>query len=180
MCVNMDTFRANHHSYSYYPILRKDAIKSLVVGIGYQGSRVAGVPHNFDARPFGENILSIVGTHDLHSKSGWLSSIECRSRRTILIAIPRAMVAPVATKIASYRSRYLAFIANSGIKKEKRKREREKEKERGRIRVETITRSNFVRPSASAHRKIVLQRGSFVTTENNEANEFDRVTAARD
>lgn len=49
------------------------------------------------------------------------------------------------------------------------------------MRIEAITRSgNFVRPSASARRKIVLQRGSFVTTENNEADEFDRVTAARD
>ena len=77
-------------------------------------------------------------------------------------------------KITSYRLRYLAFIANSGIKKkEKRKLER--------VRVEAITRSgNFVRPTASARHKIVLQRGSFVTTENNEVDEFDRVTAACD
>lgn len=56
-----------------------------------------------------------------------------------------------------------------------------KKRKRERVRVGTITRSgNFVWPSASARHKIVLQRGSFVTTENNETNEFDRVTAACD
>lgn len=71
-------------------------------------------------------------------------------------------------------------LAISRVHSEFRNREKKKKGKRERVRVGAITRSgNFVRPSASARRKIVLQRGSFVTAENNETDEFDRVTAPR-
>lgn len=151
----------------------ESALKSLVASIGYQVSRVAGVPHNFDARPFGENILPIAGTHDLHLKSGWLSSIECRSRRTILIANPRAMVA-----FRCYENCELP-LAISRVHSEFQDKKR-KEETRESARRNYNPQRQFRLAVSSARHKIVLQRGSFVTTENNEANEFDRMTAACD
>lgn len=133
-----------------------------VAGIAYRISRIADVLRNFDARPFGENILPVAGTHDLHSKSVWLSSTGCRSRREYPDREPSGDGCA-----RCYENCELppAISRVRGVFRDKKKK-KERKRGNGRMHREAITRSdNFVRPSASARCKnCITKRSSFMTT----------------